>query len=114
MERHLLDCGANVFLDQGCIEIGDEFENVILEELRDSQELAVLMTPWAIEHSHYVWMEIGAAWGLGIRIVFILHGISFEELNQHRNMPVLVKKNNCININDLPTYFEQLEHRIKK
>ena len=100
-----------VFLDQGCIDIGDDFEKVILKELRKAKEVIVLLTPWALERP-YVWMEIGAAWGLGIRVIGVLHGISFNDLNENGSNPILLKKSNLIQLNDLDKYLDQVQSRI--
>jgi len=103
---------TDTFLDEGCIDIGDDFENVILKELRKSNELLVLLTPWA-QHRPYVWMEIGAAWGLGIRIVGVLHGLTYEDLNKDGSNPALLKKTNLIMLNDIDKYFSQLKLRVE-
>ena len=52
---------ADTFLDEANVDFGDDFEAIILAQLRDSQEMVVLLTPWAL-HRPYIWLEIGAAW----------------------------------------------------
>jgi len=107
----LTDLGVSTFLDEGYIDIGDDFENVIIKELRTSNELIVLLTPWALQRP-YVWLEIGAAWAIDIRIIGVLHGITFEEISSNSKNPILIKKNNLVTLNDLDKYFEQLGKRL--
>ena len=47
-------CGAVPFLDEANINIGEEFEDNILELLNKPHELVVLFTPWALDRP-YVW-----------------------------------------------------------
>jgi putative NADPH-quinone reductase len=47
--EHITRCGAKPFLDEADIEVGDDFEQEILEFLEKADELVVLMTPWALE-----------------------------------------------------------------
>ena len=103
---------ATTFLDEGCIDAGDDFENVILKELRSSKELLVLFTPWSLERP-YLWMEVGAAWGIGLRIVGVLYGLSEKDINENSKTPVLIKKSNLVELNDINKYFNQLKKRIK-
>ena len=109
----MTDLGVLTFLDEGCIAIGDDFEGVILKELRTSDELIVLLTPWALQRP-YVWLEIGAAWMKDIRIIDVLHGLTFEDISTNSKNPILIKKNNLVNLNDLDKYFEQLGKRLSE
>ena len=111
IEKHISICGAETFLDEEHINIGDDFEDKIVEKLRTANEFLAHITPWALNRS-YVWMEVGAAWGLGLRQIFVLHGISLEEINNHDNIPILIKKNDCIHLNEVQQYFNQLKERI--
>ena len=108
IQSYIDKLNTNTFLDEGCIDFGDDIENIILKELRTSNELLVLLTPWSLKRP-YIWMEIGAAWGLGMRVVGVTHGVSFEDLNPY---PALLKKTNLIQLNDMEKYFEQLKIRI--
>jgi len=60
--RAVEERGASYFLDEADMEYGDDFEDNILAAVRASQELLVLLTPWAIKRP-YIWLEIGAVWG---------------------------------------------------
>lgn len=113
IQSKLTKLGAATFLDEGCIDIGDDFENIIIKELRNSNELIVLLTPSALQRP-YVWMEIGAAWAIDIRIIGMLYGVTFEEISTNSKTPVLIKKNNLVNLNDSDKYFEQLDKRLNE
>ena len=106
-------CGAVPFLDEADIETGAEFEEAILTFLSKAHELVVLLTPWALDRP-YIWAEIGAAWGRRIPIVAILHGITPQELQSRPGMPVLIKKRNLIDLNDVGTYLKELRYRVAK
>ncbi len=111
--REVAACGAIPFLDEADIEAGAEFEDAILEFLSKAHELVVLLTPWALDRP-YIWAEIGAAWGRRIPIVAILHGITPQELQSRRGVPVLIKKRDLIDLNDIDKYMGQLRNRVAK
>ena len=98
-------------MDAANIDIGDQFEEKLLAELKLSKELLVLFTPWSLERP-YVWMEIGAAWVLSMRIVVVLHGLSNEGIITNPKIPVKIKASDVVIINDLDDYFEQLKKRV--
>jgi hypothetical protein len=97
-------CGARPFLDEADIEVGDDFEQEILEFLDKADELVVLMTPWALDRP-YVWAELGAAWIRRIPIVILLHGMTPGELQSKPGIPVFLKKRDVIDLNEVDTYF---------
>lgn len=111
--REVSACGAEPFLDQLEIEIGENFETKILDSLRRADELLVLLTPWALERP-YVWAELGAAWGKGLPIIGVLHGMSATELQLRPGVPVFLKADNLIELNDVGLYFEQLKARARR
>jgi hypothetical protein len=74
-------------------------------------ELVVLLTPWALERP-YVWAEIGAAWGRRIPIVALLLGITATELQARPGIPVLLKKRDLLELNDIDIYLKQLGARV--
>jgi hypothetical protein len=98
-------------LDEADVEYGDDFEDCILDAVRASRELLVLLTPWSLKRP-YIWLEIGAIWGLGRRVVGILHGISPNELVTQEGTPALLKRIDLVELNKIDTYFEQLKRRI--
>jgi hypothetical protein len=101
------------FLDDAAIEIGAEFEKEILKFLAKAHELVVLLTPWALERP-YVWAELGAAWGKGVHIAALLHGLTATELQARPGIPVFLKQRSLIDLNDVEKYFSQLARRIKR
>jgi TIR domain len=111
IEIELKKLDVTIFLDDGFLDVGDDFEKIILKELKSSDELVVLITPESIKRP-YVWLEIGAAWIREIRIVGILHGITIEELSSDPKNPVLIKKSNLIHLNDFDKYANQLKKRL--
>ncbi|UCH97703.1 MAG: toll/interleukin-1 receptor domain-containing protein [Candidatus Aminicenantes bacterium] len=109
--KYIENLGADAFLDEADIDYGDDFEKRILEAVRTSHELLVLLTPWALKR-YYIWLEIGAIWGLGRRVIGILHGLSPNELVTQEGTPALLKRIDLLDINNIDTYFEQLKRRI--
>lgn len=108
---HLQNAGVDSFLDERDIHYGDDFEEKIFEEIRvNSDELLLLLTPWALGRS-YIWLEVGAARYKNIKIVTVLHGITVDEIQQDSNIPVLLKKHDIFEINQLPNYFIQIKSR---
>jgi hypothetical protein len=71
----------------------------------------VLLTPWALKRP-YVWAEIGAAWGRRIPIVALLLGITPAELRVGSEIPVLLKKRDLLELNDIEVYLTQLAARV--
>jgi hypothetical protein len=104
-------CGATPFLDEAEIDVGADFEEEILGFLEKADELVVLLTPWALDRP-YVWAELGAAWGRRIPIVALLLGITSAELQSRAGIPILLKKRDLIELNDIDTYLKQLRLRI--
>lgn len=108
--REIVETGAQVFLDEANIKIGDEFDEDIRKFLRIANELVVLFTPWALTRP-FVWAEIGAAWSRDIPIVIVLHGISITEFVTRPELPVFLKNRDMIKLNEIDAYFSQLRNR---
>jgi len=106
-------CGAKPFLDEADIEVGDDFEEEILEFLDRADELVVLMTPWALDRP-YVWAELGAAWSRRIPIVILLQGMTPGEFQSRPGIPVFLKKRDIIDLNGVETYFAALKKRVRR
>jgi hypothetical protein len=113
LARAVEECGATCFLDEADTEYGDDFEDKILAAVRASQELLVLLTPWSIKRP-YIWLEIGAIWGQGQRIVGVLYGISVKDLVTDEGTPAMLKRITLVEINKLDEYFRQLSGRVQK
>ena len=110
--RAVAECGASHFLDVSAVEIGDDFEEKILEALNQAEEFLVLLTPWATGRK-YIWAESGAAWIRKIPIVTILYRITKEELQADPDIPIFIKKRDLIDINELDNYFQQLKIKMQ-
>lgn len=52
IEREIRACGADAFLDEAAIAVGADFEEEILDSLSSSDELLVLLTPWALDRPY--------------------------------------------------------------
>lgn len=110
MARRITECGAQPFLDEADVEVGDDFEDEIRDFLSKAHELVVLLTPWALDRP-YVWAELGAAWARQIPIVGVLHGLTAAELQAKPGVPVFLKKRDLIEINDFERYCHELSQR---
>jgi hypothetical protein len=108
--REIEECGAVPFLDEANIAVGEDFEDRILVALIQAKELLVLLTPWSLSRL-YVWAEIGARWGHRIPIIGILHGLTPSDLQSNLDVPLIIKRRDFINLNDIQTYFDQLRQR---
>ena len=106
------NCGANFFLDEHNVEVGRDFDEEIRQSLNQSNELLVLLTPWALERP-YIWAELGAAWARGILIVGVLHGVNRTELRSNPAIPVFLKERNLVELNNVEEYFQQLDKRVE-
>ena len=111
LARAIEEAGAVAFLDEAEIEVGADFENDILSVLERADELLALLTPWALKRA-YVWAEMGAAWGRRIPIIGLLHGTAPAALQSRKGVPVLLKRRNMIELNDVDHYLEQLRRRV--
>lgn len=105
--------GAIPFLDEAQVNAGADFEEDILQFLEKAHELVVLLTPWALDRP-YVWAEIGAAWGRRIPIVALLLGITATELQTRPGIPVLLKRRDLLELNDVEVYLKQLGERVQQ
>lgn len=110
--RVKIDCGAEVFIDIFDIEKGDDFEERIFDELRNCQELLILLTPWSVDRN-WVWVEAGGARALGLRIVPVLYKVSLDEIERERGGKSFLLAKNIVEINELDQYFLELANRVK-
>lgn len=114
LARHARESGARTFLDAADVDDGDDFEERIREAAEDCSEMLVLMTPWALARSRYIWLEIGAFWIQRKRIVALLHGVTTDEILKDRNLPIKLKRTHLRRLNDARGYFERLKRRIEE
>ncbi len=86
--------------------VGDDFERVILKELKKADEILALLTPWALTRP-YVWTELGLALSYRIRIIGVLYGVKPDDTA----LPEYMRQRLLIDINDLDKYLAQLKVR---
>ncbi|PWV97231.1 TIR domain-containing protein [Hoeflea marina] len=113
IERRVRALGAETFMDTNDIEKGDDIEDRIFTELPKCDELFALFTPWAIDRN-WLWVEIGAARGLGLRIVTALYSVALSTIDAERGGLAFLKAKNAVDINDLESYFDELKDRLEK
>ncbi len=104
--------GATSFLDEAHVDVGADFEEDILSVLERADELVVLLTPWSLDRPN-IWAEIGAAWGRRIPIVALLLGLTGAELQIRPGVPVLLKKRDLLQLNDIDVDLGQLAGRLR-
>ena len=110
LSGHLQRCGAATFLDASDIEHGDDFDDAIVSAAENSNELMVLLTPWSKDRN-YVWMEIGMFRGARKRVVGVLHGLKSSDIATDERIPVVLKKIDLVDLNDVDSYFAQVAKR---
>jgi hypothetical protein len=109
---HVRGTGAETFLDEADIEHGDDFDDEIVKASKLCTELLLLLTPWSVERP-YIWLEIGFFRHDNKRIVGVLHGLKADDISGDPRVPVLLKKIDLVDINELQSYFTQLDRRVK-
>ncbi len=109
---HVRAIGADAFLDEADIEHGDDFDDEIVNASKLCTELLLLLTPWSVGRP-YIWLEIGFFRHDNKRIVGVLHGLKPEDVSADPRIPVLLKKIDLVDINEIGSYFTQLDRRVK-
>lgn len=107
----ILLAGARSFLDEADLDIVDEPDEKIREALAESDELLVLITPWALTRP-YVWVEIVVAWSRNLPFAVVLHGMQRQDFLARPEAPTFLKAKNFIRLNDIDRYFDELERRV--
>ena len=102
--------GAEVFLDAGRVDYGDDFRETIFFELTRSDELLVLLTPSSIRRP-WVTAEIGAMLVREKRVVAVRYGPSESELQELGILSLLGAKT-LLRMEDLDEYVIQLGRRV--
>ncbi len=109
--KELAAVGVDHYLDSKVVETGDQLEAELRIALHDADELLVLLTPAALERP-YVWIEIGAAWSQGKRIIGILHGMTTSQLAGRDGTPAFLTGIVLRDINGLDEYLGELRQRL--
>ena len=97
----------NTFLDENNIEGGQSIRGSIRREIRQCSEFLVLLSRYSVDRP-WVLVEIGAAFGLGKRIIPIVDKVTPEE------MPDVIRDYKAIDLNNFDEYIEQLCRRAGK
>lgn len=69
--------------------------------------------PWSVDRN-WVWVEIGAARALELRIIPVLYKVSLEEIDRERGGKTFLGGKNVVDINDLDEYLLELAKRVKE
>lgn len=104
--------GADYFLEVVDVEVGDDFDERILNGLEQCTELVVLLTPASIE-SRWVWLEIGSELGKRKRVSAIVHGMAVDDLLDDKLVPIVLKRKQMVHLNEAGRYFEELRGRVE-
>jgi hypothetical protein len=88
MRRAVNELGVDTFLDAYDLRSGDRFRDRIKQELRESDELLVLLTPFSRQPT---WLanEVGMAEMLEKRIVPFMYGVTRDDLTRDGGLGVL-------------------------
>jgi hypothetical protein len=112
ISEQIKERGAQTFLDEAHISVGEDFEERILNALDHAIELLVILTPGSLKRP-FVWSEVGAAWLKRIPIIAVLHGLTPEKVQAHPSIPVFFKRREFIDINQLDKYLSELQERVR-
>ncbi len=105
--------GASVFVDSKIIHYGDDFRRIILSELKNCEELLVLITKSSLQRP-WVIAEIGAALICNKRVVAIKYGPDEVELQQKGVLSLLGTVNILpLDKRNFKGYIKQLKARVE-
>ena len=110
--RCIESVGATAFIDIFDLKKGDRIEATIQAEIPKCDELLVLLTPGSVRRN-WVWTEVGAAWGLQKRIVGVIYGLTFDDIERNHGGMAALGPRNCLPLNDLNDYIGELAVRVK-
>jgi hypothetical protein len=110
MARLIRVSGATPFLDETDIAKGDNFKQIIHQEIKQCKELVALFTPWSVQR-FWVWIEVGAAWAQEKRVIAVLYGITVAELEKIGGSKAILEDINILQLNDFDTYANELQQR---
>jgi len=115
IKKQIQAAGAQTFLSEIDVEGGDEIGVRMKVAMRKAHECLVLYTPEAAQ-SKNVWLEIGAAWMAGKRVVLVLSRMSMDEVTGDARFPPYLKSLDFsdLNVNFDSTYIPSLQRRITR
>jgi hypothetical protein len=112
--KELEALGVETFVDAADIQTGDDLDEVIRDELINSDEFVVILHPDVLT-SPFVQLELGAAWGQKMRIVGLLYRMTAEDITSGPRTPVQLKR---VLLRDLNTefrrYLREVRRRLKR
>lgn len=106
MAKEVKARGAVPWVDVNDIQGGDDFQERIIEAIRNCTEAIVLVSPSSVS-SQWVSFEIGAVAVQGKRATPVLNNVAPEEMATLRRV-------NAIDLNDFDDYLKQLKERIRQ
>lgn len=98
--------GVDTFIDNRELKVGDRIADEIRKNLQECDEFLILITPNSIK-STWVTAEMGAAWGMGKRIVVIINNVTPNE------MPDIISPLKAIDLNNFDQYLNELLARVE-
>jgi hypothetical protein len=98
--------GAVTFRDDRDIDGGDDIPDRLREEIERSQELVVLLTPQSVSRP-WVFLEVGAAWFRGLRIVAVRYHIEVDAI------AATIKSKKSIDLNERDEYLAEVGRRVR-
>jgi hypothetical protein len=98
---------ARTFRDDRDIQGGDDIPEVLRQQIQESAELLVLMTPVSIARP-WVLLEVGAAWQAQKRIVAICYHVNAEQI------PAMLRAAKAYTLNDFDRYLEEVRGRVER
>ena len=105
--------GAVSFLDEKNIPKSRDFKKRIYNEIKESDELVVLITPWSLKRS-WIWIEIGAAWIQDMPIVAVFYGVEPKDLEDSGQGKAILEDLNIIQLNDFDLCVKELSDRVRE
>jgi hypothetical protein len=97
--------GAVPWVDVNDIRGGDDFQEAIMEAIRNCTEAIVLVSP-SLVNSQWVSIEIGAVAVQDKRVTPVLNNVTPDQVEALRRF-------NAINLNDFDNYLNQLKERVR-
>jgi hypothetical protein len=98
--------GIETFLDAKNLKTGDTIDDAIQDELRDCDEILMLLSPTALQ-STWVMLEIGGAKALKKRLIPIMLHIGANDV------PAPLSKDLARDLNDIDSYYNEAAERAR-
>jgi hypothetical protein len=99
--------GASTFRDDRDIRGGDDIPDEVCQQIKQSQEVVVLLTPASVGRE-WILIEVGAAWAWRKRIVVILEHVDTSPI------PTIIRSKKAIKLTDVDIYLREVSLRAKE